>query len=203
MKIICVGHNYRKHLEEMNTPFPSSPTIFSKPDTAFLNGNKPFYIPEFSNDVQYETELVIKIAKNGKHIQEEFAHSYYKEVALGVDFTARDLQNQFKNEGKPWELCKGFDNSAPVSNFIPISSLKNPQNICFKGLINNKIVQEGSSVDMIFHFDKLICFISKYITLKMGDIIFTGTPSGVGTVKIGDVFTGYIEDNLLLNFKIK
>ena len=203
MKIICVGHNYRQHLIEMNTPLPDSPTIFSKPDTALLINNRPFYIPYFSDNVQYETELVIKISKNGKHIQKEFASSYYDEIALGVDFTARDLQQKFKKEGNPWELCKGFDNSAPVSKFISINSLHNSSNIRFIGKLNDITVQEGCSSDMIFDFNTLISYISKFITLKMGDIIFTGTPKGVGKVNIGDKFTGFIEDKMLLNFKIK
>lgn len=188
---------------EMGTPFPETPTIFSKPDTAYLNNNKPFYIPDFSSDVQYETELVIKIAKNGKYIQPEFASTYYNEIALGVDFTARDMQRKFKEKGLPWDLSKGFDNSAPVSRFIPITSLHDPTNIKFTGKLNNITVQEGNSSDMIFSFNDLICYISRFITLREGDIIFTGTPSGVGKVKPGDIFTGFIEDEMLLNFKIK
>ena len=203
MKILCVGHNYKAHLKEMGVPMPTEPTIFAKPDTALLNNNKPFYIPDFSDNVQYETELVVRISKNGKYIHPDFAKNHYNEIALGVDFTARDLQAKYKAKGLPWLLAKGFDNSAPVSEFIKLDELPDAKNINFKGLLNNEIVQTGNSSDMIFDFDFLISYISKFITLREGDIIFTGTPSGVGKVNIGDNFTGYIEDCQLLDFKIK
>ncbi|MDD3151719.1 MAG: fumarylacetoacetate hydrolase family protein [Bacteroidales bacterium] len=203
MKIICVCQNYLKHRAEMGAAAPIEHVIFMKPDTAVLLRNRPFYIPDFSQNVQYEAELVIKISKNGKYIQEQFAASYYEEIALGIDFTARDLQTDFKKRGLPWTLCKGFDNSAPLSEFIPINSLADKKKINFSLQQNGKLKQVGCSDDMIFSFERLITYISKFITLKMGDIIFTGTPAGVGTVKIGDRITGFIENKQLLNFLIK
>lgn len=203
MKIICIGQNYADHIAEMNSMVPKEPTVFSKPDTALLLDNRPFYLPEYSDNVQYECELVIRITKNGKYINKNLASNYYSEVGLGIDFTARDLQKKFKESGKPWLLAKGFDNSAPVSKFIPIKELKNPENIEFSLLLNNKKVQHGFSKDMIFSFEEILAYISKFITLRMGDLIFTGTPSGVGKVTRGDVIKGYIEDNLMLDFKIK
>ncbi|MGI6718469.1 MAG: fumarylacetoacetate hydrolase family protein [Bacteroidales bacterium] len=203
MKIICIGQNYADHIAEMNSMVPKEPTVFSKPDTALLLDNRPFYLPEYSDNVQYECELVIRITKNGKYINKNLASNYYSEVGLGIDFTARDLQKKFKESGKPWLLAKGFDNSAPVSKFIPIKELKNPENIEFSLLLNNKKVQHGFSKDMIFSFEEILAYISKFITLRMGDLIFTGTPSGVGKVNRGDVIKGYIEDNLMLDFEIK
>ncbi|MDD4142386.1 MAG: fumarylacetoacetate hydrolase family protein [Bacteroidales bacterium] len=203
MKIIGIGHNYREHIKEMGGCVPPSPVVFLKPDTSILLRNRPFYIPEFSEEIDYEAELVIKISKNGKYIQEEYASQYYDEVALGVDFTARDLQKQMIAEGKPWTLCKGFDNSAPLSRFVKIDSLKDRDNILFRLALNDKIVQYGNSSDMVFPFEKLISFISRYISLKMGDIIFTGTPAGVGKVAIGDRVTGFIEDMQMMNFQIR
>ncbi len=203
MKIICIGHNYKDHIAEMKAEIPKEPTVFSKPDTALLLDNRPFYLPEYSDNINYECELIIRIIKNGKYINKNLAFNYYAEVGLGIDFTARDLQKKFKKEGKPWLLAKGFDNSAPVSKFIPIKELKNPDNIEFSLFLNDKKVQHGFSKDMIFSFEEILEYISKFITLRMGDLIFTGTPSGVGKVKRGDNLKGYIEDNLMLDFIIK
>jgi 2-keto-4-pentenoate hydratase/2-oxohepta-3-ene-1,7-dioic acid hydratase in catechol pathway len=208
VKIICVGSNYADHIKEMQAvgfknEIPAEPTIFTKPDTALLVNNKPFYYPDFSRNIQYETELVIKIDKIGKYIQKEFASTYYSEIATGIDFTARDIQQKLRAEAKPWILAKGFDNSAPVSKFIPINSLKDSNEIEFSLKLNDKIVQNGNSKNMIFGFDDLIVYISQFITLKIGDLIFTGTPSGVGSVKIGDRLKTYIEDKEMMNFVVK
>ena len=208
MKVICVGNNYVEHNNELRKEgfsgeIPAEPVIFLKPDTALLINNKPFYYPEFSQDIQYETELVIKINKNGKYVQKEFASTYYSEIGLGIDFTARDIQRKMRDESKPWLLSKGFDNSAPISKFIEINSLNDSRNINFSLKLNDEIVQTGNSADMIFDFDDLIVFISQYISLKMGDLIFTGTPAGIGKVKIGDRLKAYIEDKEMMNFLVR
>lgn len=205
MKIICVGWNYPKHNEEMNrVNLPAEPTIFLKPDSSLLRDNKPFFIPRFSNRIEHEIEIVVRIDKLGKNIEERFAHRYYSHVALGVDFTARDLQNKFKEMGQPWELSKGFDNSAVISEFVPISQLgTNINDINFELYKNNSLVQKGNTSQMIFSVDKIIEFVSKYFTLKIGDLIYTGTPNGVGTVAINDRLEGFIEGNRLLDFYVK
>lgn len=205
MKIICVGWNYPKHNEEMNrVNLPAEPTIFLKPDSSLLRDNKPFFIPRFSNRIEHEIEIVVRIDKLGKNIEERFAHRYYSHVALGVDFTARDLQNKFKESGQPWELSKGFDNSAVISEFVPIAQLgKNIDDINFELYKNNSLVQKGNTSQMIFSVDKIIEFVSKYFTLKIGDLIYTGTPNGVGTVAINDRLEGFIEGNRLLDFYVK
>ena len=203
MKIICIGRNYTEHAKELNNPLPEEPLFFMKPDTALLIRNRPFYIPDFSNEIHYETELVIKISKNGKNIQENFAHNYYDKITLGIDFTARDIQKKCKEKGHPWEIAKAFDNSAPISTFIPVSELKERENIKFHMDLNGKRVQTGNSRDMIFSFEKIISYVSKFIYLKMGDIIFTGTPAGVGKVNIGDRITAYLEERKMLDFMIK
>lgn len=203
MKIICIGRNYANHAKELNNPLPKKPVFFLKPDTALLRSNKPFYYPEFSSDIHYETELVFKISRNGKHIEEKFAHNYYSEVALGIDFTARDIQSECKAKGLPWEIAKGFDHSAPISQFIPLEKLNNKETIEFHLEINGEQVQKGVSSDMIFSVSQVITYVSKFITLRMGDIIYTGTPEGVGPVKIGDRLTGYIEDRKMFNFLVK
>jgi len=190
MKIICIGRNYSEHAKELNNPLPESPVFFMKPDTSLLLNNKPFYYPEFSKDIHYEVELVIKISKNGKYITEKFASDYYNEIALGIDFTARDLQQNCKKKGLPWEIAKAFNNAAPLSDFIPMKDLKNKNEIDFSLKLNDQFVQNGNSRDMIFNFDYLITYLSQFITLKMGDIIYTGTPAGVGPVKIGDRLKG-------------
>jgi len=203
MKIICIGRNYANHAKELNNPLPEKPVFFLKPETSLLQRNKPFYYPEFSNDIHYETELVFKISRNRSYIQEKFASKYYSEVALGIDFTARDIQKECKAKGLPWEIAKGFDNSAPISEFIPLDSLKNKDAIEFHLEKNGEKVQIGISTDMIFSIDKVISYVSQFITLKMGDIIYTGTPEGVGPVKIGDRLTGFIEDREMFNFLVK
>lgn len=202
MKIICIGRNYAEHAKELNNAVPEKPVFFLKPDTALLTKNKAFYYPDFSTDIHYEAELVIKINKVGKHIDEKFAARYYHEIGLGIDITARDLQNEAKKKGLPWEIAKSFDNSAPISEeFIDINSL--PKNINFKLIINDIEVQNGFSDDMIFSVDKIIAYVSKFYTLKIGDLIFTGTPSGVGPLKIGDRLKGYIQDKLMIDFEVK
>jgi 2-keto-4-pentenoate hydratase/2-oxohepta-3-ene-1,7-dioic acid hydratase in catechol pathway len=203
MKIVCIGRNYVEHAKELKNPLPQKPIFFLKPETAILSKNRPFYYPDFSEDIHYEVELVIKIGKNGKHIQEKFASDYYNEIALGIDFTARDIQQNCKEKGLPWEIAKGFDNSAPLSKFIGIEDLPDINNIGFKLELNGKAVQNGNSKNMIFNIDYIISYVSKFITLKMGDIIFTGTPEGVGPVKIGDKLVGYLEGKEMFNFAVK
>ncbi|MGB4774478.1 MAG: fumarylacetoacetate hydrolase family protein [Daejeonella sp.] len=203
MKIIAVGRNYAEHAKELNNPVPGVPVIFMKPDTALLKDNKPFYHPEFSADIHHEIEVVLKICKEGKHIAEKFAPDYYDEIGLGIDFTARDIQQKHKEKGLPWELAKAFDNSAPVSRFLPKSHFKDIYNMGLRLELNGTMVQEGNTKDLLFSFEKVITFVSQYITLKKGDLIFTGTPSGVGKVSIGDHLRGYLENEKLLDFHIK
>ena len=203
MKIICIGRNYIEHANELNNPVPEKPVFFMKPETALLQKNNPFFYPEFSNDVHYETELVIKINRNGKHIEEKFAKRYYSEIGVGIDFTARDVQSECKKKGLPWEIAKAFDQAAPVGKFIPLSNLPNPDNIQFSLKINGETRQQGSSADMIFSFDAIIAYVSKFVSLKTGDLIFTGTPKGVGPVKINDHFEVFLENTKLLEFNVK
>ncbi len=204
MKIICVGRNYEAHAKELNNAVEESPVIFLKPETALIPNKQPFFYPAFSNDVHYETELVVKICKLGKHIDEKFAHRYYQEIALGIDFTARDVQSQLKTKGLPWELAKGFDGSAPLGKFIEIESMqKNIQDLHFHMKLNGEIKQVGHTANMIFSVDKIIAFISTYFTLKIGDLIFTGTPSGVGPVKKGDHLEAWLEEEKVLSVKVK
>ena len=203
MKIICIGRNYAEHAKEMNAAVPKEPVFFLKPDTALLKDNQPFYYPDFSNEIHHEIELVLKITKNGKNIAPEFAHKYYDEIGIGIDFTARDIQAMCKEKGLPWEKAKGFDYSAPLGSFINKEKLGDLNTIHFKLLINETIVQTGNTKDLLFSFDTIISYISKFITLKTGDLIYTGTPEGVGPVKIGDRLEGYIEEHKLLHFEIK
>lgn len=203
MKIIAIGRNYAEHAKELNNPVPGVPVIFMKPDTALLKDNKPFYHPDFSEDIHHEIEIVIKICKEGKHISEKFAADYFDEIALGVDFTARDIQQKHKEKGLPWELAKAFDNSAPVSNFFPKSNFPDLQNINFKLDVNGLTRQIGNTSNMLFSFSYIIAFVSKYFTLKKGDLIFTGTPQGVSKVNIGDRLEGYLENEKVLDFYIK
>lgn len=203
MKIICIGRNYAEHAKELNNPVPTVPVIFMKPDTAILKDNKPFYHPTFSNDIHHELEIVLKIAKEGKHIAEKFAHKYYEEIGLGIDFTARDIQQKHKEKGLPWELAKSFDHSAPISHFIPKDQFKDLYQLNFHLELNGQTVQKGNTSDLLFQFEKLIAFVSQYITLKKGDLIFTGTPEGVGKVNIGDHLAGYLEGEKLLDFFVK
>lgn len=203
MKIICIGRNYVEHARELNNPLPEKPVFFLKPDTSLITRNRPFFYPEFSGDIHYEVELVIKINRNGKYIEEKYAPGYYDQVGLGVDFTARDLQSECKEKGLPWEVAKGFDGSAPVSRFILLSDLADSHNIHFRLELNGDTVQKGESQLMIFSVNRVISYVSQFITLKMGDLIFTGTPKGVGPVKIGDHLVGYIEDRKMLDFRVK
>ncbi len=203
MKIIAIGRNYAEHALELNNPVPGAPVIFMKPDTALIKDNKPFYHPDFSEDIHHEIEIVLKISKEGKHISEKFAPGYYEEIGLGIDFTARDIQQKHKEKGLPWELAKAFDGSAPVSRFISKQQLKDPKNINFHLDVNGEIRQKASTADLLFPFEQIIVFVSKYITLKKGDLIFTGTPKGVAKINIGDMLKGYLENELLLDFEIK
>lgn len=202
MKIICIGRNYHDHIKEMSSEIPKTPLFFMKPDTALLLKNRPFFIPEFSNEIHHEVEIVVKICKMGKHIQSKFANKYYYEIGLGVDFTARDIQQQCIRNGNPWEIAKSFDHSAVLSEFIPLNN-QEIQNINFSLKISNQIVQQGNTRNMIFGVNDIIAHISKYVTLRIGDLIFTGTPSGVGKVTIGDKLEGFINGNKMFDFEIK
>jgi 2-keto-4-pentenoate hydratase/2-oxohepta-3-ene-1,7-dioic acid hydratase in catechol pathway len=203
MKIICVGRNYAKHAAELGNDVPTEPVIFLKPDTALIKAPADFYYPEFTTDLHYECELVVKISRAGKHIKEEFAHKYYQEIGLGVDFTARDLQGKLKKEGLPWELAKGFDNSAVVGKFTPIGQSDVDKPISFSLRKNGQEVQRGSSALMIFSIDRIISFVSQYFTLKVGDLIFTGTPEGVGPVLRGDLLEGFLMEEANFLVKVK
>src|ERR1700733_5158733 len=203
MKIIAIGRNYAEHAKELNNPVPGVPVIFMKPDTALLRENKPFYHPDFSEDIHHEIEIVLKICKEGKNISEKFAANYFEEIALGVDFTARDIQPRHKEKGLPWELAKAFDNSAPVSAFLPKTQFADLKNLNFRLDVNGQTRQQGNTSSMLFSFEYIISFVSKYITLKKGDLIFTGTPQGVSKVNIGDRLEGYIEDNKMIDFCVK
>jgi 2-keto-4-pentenoate hydratase/2-oxohepta-3-ene-1,7-dioic acid hydratase in catechol pathway len=203
MKIICIGRNYQEHAKELNNPVPSKPVFFLKPDTALLRNNQPFYIPSFSNEIHYETELVVRISRVGKNIDPKFSHRYYHEVALGVDFTARDLQNECKAKGLPWEIAKAFDHAAVISTFIPLTDAGPVNEIPFSLMINQKLVQQGNTSEMIFDVDFLISYLSRFFTLKMGDLIYTGTPHGVGPVHSGDQLTGYIGDRQMFDFQVR
>ena len=203
MKIICIGRNYVEHIKELNNEKPDEPVIFTKPDTAILRKNTPFFYPEFSTDIHYEVELVIKINKIGKNIDERFAGRYYDDIGLGIDFTARDLQSKAKDKGLPWALAKGFDGSAPVSDFIPVSEINDLKNIDFSLKVDGELRQQGNSGLMLFTFEQIISYISCFITLKQGDLIFTGTPKGVGPIKIGNKLEGYIGEEKMLNVAIK
>jgi len=191
------------HIKEMKNKIPEVPVFFLKPDTSIVRNNNPFFYPEFTNDLQYELEIVLKINRLGRNISEKFAHRYYKEIGLGIDFTARDLQRLCKETGMPWEVAKAFDGSAPISDFVDKENFTNLKNISFRLEKNDSIVQNGNTKDMIFHFDNIISYVSRFITLRTGDLIFTGTPSGVGPVKIGDRLKAYLGDELMLDFFIK
>ncbi len=203
MKIICIGRNYVEHARELKNPLPKEPVFFLKPDSAIVRRNRPFFYPDFSQEIHYETEIVLKICKVGRHIPERFANNYYKEIGIGIDFTARDLQRKCKEKGLPWEIAKAFDYSAPIGKYIKKSNVKDVNDINFSLKINSEIQQKGNTKDMIFSFDRIIAYVSQFITLKMGDLIFTGTPKGVGPVKIGDHLEAYIKGEKLLECKIK
>jgi acylpyruvate hydrolase len=203
MKIFAIGRNYAAHAKELNNPVPKEPVIFSKPPTALLKNNKPFYHPTFSNDIHYEVEIVLKIGKNGKKIAPKFAKNYIDQIGIGIDFTARDIQNKLKEAGKPWEIAKGFDSSAPISEFIPISEFQDLNNIEFSLKKNDTVVQQGNTKDLLFTFEEVIAYISTYFTLQKGYLIFTGTPEGVGPIKIGDKLEAFIENNKKLLVEIR
>ncbi len=201
MKIICIGRNYIDHARELDNPVPEEPVFFMKPDSAIIKNNKPFFLPDFSDEIHHEVELVVKISRLGKHIERKFAHRYYEEIGIGIDFTARDLQRECKAKGLPWEIAKAFDGSAPLGGFLPKKELSDP--VSFHLDINGKEVQRGSTSDMIFSFDEVIAYVSRFVTLRTGDLIFTGTPAGVGPVKKNDHLQAYIADQLLLEFMVK
>ena len=204
MKIICIGRNYVAHAKELNNEVPEEPVLFLKPDTALLRNNDPFYIPDWTSNLHHEVELIVKINRIGKNIEQKFAHRYYEEIGLGIDFTARDVQDRLKEKGLPWEKSKAFDHSAVISReFIPVDALPDRNAICFHLDINGKTVQEGNSSLMIFPIDAIISQVSKYFTLKIGDLIYTGTPAGVGPVKIGDRLQGTLEGHKMFDFMVK
>ena len=203
MKIICIGRNYAEHAKEMKSEVPTEPVFFMKPDTALLKDGEPFYYPEFTKDLHHEIEVVIKINKVGKHIDAQFAHKYYDEIGLGIDFTARDLQAQCKAKGLPWEKAKAFDASAPLGKFVSKSQLGNLNDINFELKINGVSRQVGNTKDLLFTFDQVIAYVSQFVTLKVGDLIYTGTPEGVGPVAIGDQLQGYLNGDLFLDFEVK
>lgn len=204
MKIICIGKNYLEHIREMEGKIPEEPIFFLKPDTALLRNNDPFYIPEWTGNLHHEVELVLRICRLGKNIEIKFAHRYYDAISLGIDFTARDVQSELMRKGLPWEKAKAFDYSAAISSkFFPLNSFPELQKIRFRLDVNNQTVQQATSELMIFGFDEIISHISKFMTLKIGDLIYTGTPAGVGPVKIGDKLEGYLEDEKMFDFRIR
>jgi len=203
MKIICVGRNYAAHIEELDNEKPEHPVLFLKPDTAILLKKQPFFIPDFSNEIHHEVEILVKIKKIGKYIDRKFAHKYYDEIGLGIDFTARDLQSELKAKGLPWEKAKSFDGAAVVGNFLQKSTFNNVDDINFHLEKNNEVVQKGTTALMLWKIDELIEYISKYFTLKIGDIIFTGTPAGVARVQTNDNLTGFIEGESIFSIKVK
>ena len=203
MKILAIGRNYADHIKELNNERPDEPVIFSKPDTALLKNNDPFYYPNFSNDIHHEVEVIIRICREGKFITSEHAHKYYDKIGLGIDFTARDLQTKAKEKGLPWDIAKGFNSSAPVSSWKEKNTFTDLQNINFSLFINGEEKQKGNTSLMLFNINDIIAYISQFFTLKTGDIIFTGTPKGVGPVKIGDRLEAYLEQEKLLDFEVK
>jgi 2-keto-4-pentenoate hydratase/2-oxohepta-3-ene-1,7-dioic acid hydratase in catechol pathway len=203
MKIICIGMNYRRHAIEMGRPFPSEPVVFMKPDSSILKKNKPFFLPDFSSEIHYEVEVVVKISKLGKSISPKFAPRYYDEITTGIDITARDLQTRLSKSMLPWEISKGFDGAAPLGRFIPVTLAGDTGNLDFRLEINDKIVQQSNTSDMIFGINEIVSYVSGFFTLKTGDLIFTGTPSGVGPLRRNDHLVAYLKDLPLLDFMIK
>lgn len=203
MKIICVGRNYADHAKELQNDVPTTPVIFMKPKSALLIGDKPLYYPEFTDDLHYECEVVVKICRNGKFVQEKFAHKYYDQVTLGIDFTARDLQREQQKKGLPWEIAKGFDGSAAAGTFVPITPETVVSNLAFQLKLNRETVQDGHTRNMIFSVDRIIAYVSKFFSLQIGDLIYTGTPAGVGPVKPEDHLEGYLQGNKVLDVMIK
>lgn len=203
MKIICVGKNYLKHIQELDRQRPTEPVFFMKPDSSVIIRNRPFFLPDFSEEIHHEVELIFRICKVGKYIQPKFAHTYYDAIGLGIDFTARDLQWKCVAEGNPWEIAKAFDGSAVISKFVEKEHFGDINNMDFRLLLNDQCVQHGNSKDMLFSIDDIICHVSRFMTLKIGDVIFTGTPEGVGKVAINDRLQGFIGEEKFLDFKIK
>lgn len=203
MKIICIGRNYAAHIEELKNEKPGKPVVFLKPDTALLKGGAPFYYPDFSTNIHHEVELVLKISKEGKYIQPKFAHRYFEEIGLGIDFTARDLQDQCKAKGLPWEIAKAFNGSAPIGDFKAVAELGDLQNIDFRLEINGELKQKGNTSLMLFDFATIISYVSQFFTLKKGDLIYTGTPAGVGPVQLGDQLIGFIGNEKMLHVEVK
>jgi acylpyruvate hydrolase len=203
MKIICIGRNYVAHARELDNEVPTEPVFFMKPDSALVIGNRPFFYPDFSSLVHYELEVVLRIDRLGRSIEEKYASRYFNEIALGVDFTARDLQNRVKEKGLPWEIAKGFDYSAPVSEFFPVSELGDIHRLSFRLDLNGKTVQEGNTSLMIFSFEKILAYVSRFMTLKTGDLVFTGTPAGVGPVAVNDRLEAYLEGKKVMDFLVK
>jgi 2-keto-4-pentenoate hydratase/2-oxohepta-3-ene-1,7-dioic acid hydratase in catechol pathway len=203
MKILCIGRNYADHISELNNERPTEPVIFLKPDTAILKDNEPFYHPDFSSDIHHEVEIVLKINKVGKNIEAKFANKYYDEIGIGIDFTARDLQSKLKEKGLPWEKSKAFNGSAPISGFVSKTKFADLQHLNFHLEVNGEVRQKGNTEMMLWNFDEIIEEISKYFTLKTGDLIFTGTPAGVGRVAVGDKLTAFIEGNDMMSFEVK
>lgn len=203
MKIVCIGLNYLSHIKELNLAIPDAPVFFLKPDTAMTVRNRPFFLPDFSEEIDYEVELLFRINKLGKSIQKKYAHTYYDAIGLGVDFTARDIQKKVFAESLPWEISKAFDGSAVMSQFYPKSQFQNLNNLEFSLKLNDQIVQKGNTLDMLFNIDSIIEYVSQFITLKIGDVIFTGTPSGIGKVAINDRLEGYIEQEKVFDFRVK
>jgi len=203
MKIIAVGRNYIDHAKELNNPVPKEPIFFLMPDSAIIQNNLPFFYPDFSNDIHYEVEIVIKFNKLGKNIAPKFAHRYYNEIGIGIDFTARDLQKKCKENGLPWEMSKSFDGAAPISKFFSLKDFGDINNLNFRLELNGAIVQQTNTSQMIFPVDQVIAYVSKFMTIKIGDLLFTGTPAGVGPVKIGDRLTAFIEDKKMMDFLVK
>jgi 2-keto-4-pentenoate hydratase/2-oxohepta-3-ene-1,7-dioic acid hydratase in catechol pathway len=203
MKIFCVGRNYSEHAKELGNDVPDEPVIFMKPKSALLQPHTPFYYPEFTNELNYECELVLRISKNGKYIQEKFAGKYYDAITVGIDFTARDIQNDLKAKGLPWEKAKAWDNSAAIGKWIPLANIKNKKEINFALQKNKEQVQQGNSADMIFDFDYLVSHISNFFSVNIGDLIFTGTPAGVGEIVVGDEIEAYLDEESLLTLEVK
>ena len=203
MKIICIGRNYIDHAKELNNPVPEKPVFFMKPDTSLLRNNQPFFLPDFSSDVHYEVEVILRINRVGKNIEKQFAHRYYSDIGLGIDFTARDLQRECKEQGLPWEVAKGFDGSAVIGSILKMETFGDILSLDFSLQKNGETVQQGNTSNMIFSFDDIITYVSKFLTLKIGDLIFTGTPAGVGPVQIGDKLEGFIGKKQMFTCEIK
>ncbi|MFM2337068.1 MAG: hypothetical protein RL115_261 [Bacteroidota bacterium] len=203
MKIFCVGRNYVAHAKELGNEVPEEPVIFMKPKSALLQPNTPFYYPEFTNELHYECELVLRINKNGKYIQEKFAHKYYDAITTGIDFTARDIQNELKGKGLPWEKAKAWDNSAVIGKWVPVANIKNRKELSFRMYKNKELVQEGNSLQMIHPFDSIVSYISQFFSINIGDLIFTGTPAGVGEVVVGDELEAFLEDEKMFVLEVK